>query len=192
MDKHSSRNSLPFLKKMYEANVLIVILPPHTSIFIQPLDLGVNSSKKRFESKSIGLWRFLNQTCSATKVDCIKVLKADWINFVKTEHSVTFNGDTNAAASGFRKSGLYPFDPWGLTVLNTAIESLQNVNCVDTAPPYVVTFYTREQVHNNNSKEKNRECKNKVVNLEISIIYTQYNVHDSYKAMQWNVKRMGQ
>ena len=145
MDHHASRDSWPFLRKMFLANVFIVILASHTSIVSQPLDLGTNSAKKAYEGREMKTWRFENPTKKPSMTETLQTIKTGWIKFIKEEHARLSDGESNTAENSFRRAGLFPFDPLGDIEMNIAIENLENVSIEERLKPYVVSLNNLEE-----------------------------------------------
>ncbi|KAJ8880413.1 hypothetical protein PR048_016882 [Dryococelus australis] len=90
-DGHKTHVSLRLIEIARKENVTILILPPHSSYILQPLDLCVMKSLKTLAENCIGQ--------KFPKKEFVKLLSTLWREL-----------DPNIIQSGFRKGGIYPFN----------------------------------------------------------------------------------
>jgi hypothetical protein len=102
VDGHSSHVNMAFLNKADELKILVMILPPHSTHRLQPLDVGL------FQPLSTAYSRHLNDLiyeslswCKMTKRNFWMIFKAAW------EESFTVKN----ILSAFEKTGIHPFNP---------------------------------------------------------------------------------
>ncbi|KAJ8882658.1 hypothetical protein PR048_014470 [Dryococelus australis] len=98
-DGHKTHVSLRLIEIAREENVTILILPPHSSHILQPLDLSVMKSlKTHYNAELVELQKHsLGQKLS--RKEFVKLLITLWQEL-----------DLNIIKSGFRKGGIYPFN----------------------------------------------------------------------------------
>lgn len=101
LDGHISHCSPPLIESAIRNNVILLALPPHTTHICQPLDVAVYKSFKSHLSKLINLGKMLRGNFWIGKKDVASVIRCPF------EESMTI---TNIK-SGFRKCGIYPYDP---------------------------------------------------------------------------------
>ena len=101
LDGHSSHYQPELIKYAKENEVILVCLPPHTTHETQPLDTSVFRSLKQNWSQVCHKFFQTNPGRVITKYDFSTLLNQSW-------------GQTmipNVITSGFRRSGIYPFNP---------------------------------------------------------------------------------
>ena len=104
MDCHGSHITYSVIKRAMEKNIKIILLAPHTTNVLQPLDVGLFRSLKANLSKV---------------TDGVKMLSVtgDYQNINKTNFIAIFKESFERSMSlatiknGFRKTGIYPFNP---------------------------------------------------------------------------------
>ena len=104
IDNHGSHISYSIIKRAVEENIKIILLPPHTTNVLQPLD--------------VGLFRSLESNLSKV-TDGVKILgvTGDYQNISKTNFTAIFKESFERSMSlatiknGFRKTGIFPFNP---------------------------------------------------------------------------------
>ena len=100
VDGHSSRLSLPFIRCCKQNNIIVLVLPSHTSSFTQPLDLGPNGILKSVFSRQTAtrinnLLKVSGSTPSATSADQLNFMKMPPI--FKRSNTVDYYTQTAAA-----------------------------------------------------------------------------------------------
>lgn len=99
LDNHSSHISLPIFDFCKEQGICLLTLPPHTSHKVQPLDISFFGPLKSA----------FNRQCDSYLLTAEKITQYDLAQiFAKAYvHSATME----KAQSGFRTSGIWPFQP---------------------------------------------------------------------------------
>lgn len=101
-----------------ENGVIIFTLPPHTSNKLQPLDVSVFFSFKSFYNTALQTW-FLEHPGIPVSIFDI----AGCVNYAFDKSMTPAN-----IKSGFRKTGIYPFDKYIFTDDDFAISSVTDRN----------------------------------------------------------------
>ena len=101
MDGHSSHINIQLIECAQQNNVILLCLPPHTTHFLQPLDVSVYRSLKSHFSKTIHNARLLKSD--------LWISKNLFSSFFKLAFEECFTMRTIRA--GFEKCGIYPFNP---------------------------------------------------------------------------------
>ena len=104
IDGHGSHITYSVIKRAMEENIKIILLPPHTTNVLQPLNVGLFRSLKANLSKV---------------TDGVKMLSVigDYQNINKTNFTAIFKESFERSMSlvtiknGFRKTGIYLFNP---------------------------------------------------------------------------------
>jgi hypothetical protein len=102
IDGHSSHVSMEFLTKAIDYNILIAVLPPHCTHRLQPLDVSVFRPLANYYSQ--GLDEYIRRSLGVSRVSKKAFLSIFWPAWDKALRYETIS-------SGFRKAGIYPFDP---------------------------------------------------------------------------------
>ncbi|KAM0709946.1 hypothetical protein Q7P35_002308 [Cladosporium inversicolor] len=106
LDGHGSHLTARFIAFCLDRNIDLVVLPPHTSHVLQPLDVGVFSPLKRALSTEI------------EKLFCLdtwRVPRIEWTEAYIIARHKAFT--TRNVESSFRAAGIYPLSP--ITILST-------------------------------------------------------------------------
>lgn len=80
--------------------IILFLLPPHTSHLLQPLDVGVFHAFKHWHSETIA---------DATQTGCGKFTKIEFLAALSSIRQKTFKKRT--VRHGFSLTGIHPFDP---------------------------------------------------------------------------------
>ncbi|CAH2007348.1 unnamed protein product [Acanthoscelides obtectus] len=100
-DNHESHISIDVVNFAKENGITIVTIPPHCSGKLQPLDVAVYSSFKSRYNRVLNNWMLSNPGKTVTIYNIPELIK-------------TLMSDAFSQAnilSGFRKSGIHPFNP---------------------------------------------------------------------------------
>jgi len=99
-DGHGSHIRADFVAYCMEHEIDLLILPPHCSHILQPLDVGVFSAFKRAHT---------NETDTLSRLSTQRISRCEWLElFTRArEKAVTFQN----IRSGWRGAGLVPSDP---------------------------------------------------------------------------------
>jgi hypothetical protein len=106
LDGHGSHLTARFIAFCIDKSIDLVVLPPHTSHILQPLDVGVFSPLKRALSTEIE---------KLFRLDTRRIPRIEW-----TEAYITARNRAlipRSIESSFRASGIYPLSP--ITILST-------------------------------------------------------------------------
>ena len=99
-DGHGSHVTGKFIRFCMDNNIKLLILPPHSSHFTQPLDIGMFSPLKNYMSTEVG---------KIVGTDIARLTKAEWLAaYVKARASAFTCCNIGASWSG---AGLIPFSP---------------------------------------------------------------------------------
>ncbi|XP_063220582.1 uncharacterized protein LOC134529986 [Bacillus rossius redtenbacheri] len=99
-DNHESHLSLEVINIARDNGVTIVTFPPHCSHRLQPLDVAVYKAFKSFYNAAVDTWMMQHPGNTLTLYDIAGIVK------IAHERGLT----PGNIMSGFRKSGIYPFD----------------------------------------------------------------------------------
>ena len=130
IDGHKSHVTLEVVDLCRKHNIILFCLPPHTTHALQPLDVAVFKSLKDHFSKSVHAVAF-------TKKDFI-VSKREFSRVLRSPFECAFSIPN--IKSGFRKSGIYPFNPDAVEkakmIPSTLHSSSLNESSSDSSTPY--------------------------------------------------------
>ena len=98
---HSSHISIELIEMARENNVCLLCLPSHTTHILQPLDIGVFKSFKSGFNKACG--DFMKQHLG-------RVIMTDVLALMVGQAYTSAFTPVNVL-SGFRNTGIYPFNP---------------------------------------------------------------------------------
>lgn len=116
VDGHGSHINMPFLEWCNRNRVLVAVYPPHSTHRLQPLDVSVFGPLGVYYSQELD--RFMHSCqglSSVTKRDFFRLFDPAWKKALST-HNI---------ASGWMKTGLFPFNP--LAVLSSFV-SIEEVS----------------------------------------------------------------
>jgi hypothetical protein len=129
LDGHSSRINLPLWRRCQNEGIDVVILPSHTSLYIQPLDLGSNAAFKR------ELARQLLGTSPTSVAEARAQLYAALLQALHAAMSPA------TITSAFRRAGLHPVNPevvrdlWPSSTLSASSSSSSSASILLAPPP---------------------------------------------------------
>jgi hypothetical protein len=106
LDGHGSHLTARFIAFCIDKSIDLVVLPPHTSHILQPLDVGVFSPLKRALSAEIE---------KLFRLDTRRIPRVEWTEAYITARNRAFI--PRSIESSFRASGIYPLSP--ITILST-------------------------------------------------------------------------
>ncbi|KAI7722002.1 hypothetical protein KC353_g885 [Hortaea werneckii] len=104
MDGHSSHVTASVIAFCMENAIDLLILPPHTSHILQPLDVGVFAPLKR---------ALASETDAALRLDAGRIARVQWVEMYIRARQRALN--KHNVLSGWRSAGLMPLSP--ITVL---------------------------------------------------------------------------
>ncbi len=128
LDGHSSHVNLAFLELCESLRVAILVLPPHATHKLQPLDVtlfGALSKQYTKEANSL----IINSLGLTT------ISKRSFLSVFRPAWEAAFSAKN--IKSGFEKTGIYPFNP--LIVLKTLQSPQSRVEVVIQAPKTPIT-----------------------------------------------------
>ena len=101
LDGHSSHTrNLNVIKKARESNVIIISLPSHCTHKLQPLDIAFFKSMNTFYDQAAATWLRGHQGRAITELEVGELFGIAYGKAATVQN----------AESGFRKSGIYPFN----------------------------------------------------------------------------------
>jgi len=109
-DGHKSHLSLTLTTWAEKRNVILFVLPPHSSHLTQPLDVGVFGPLKAFYNRECRAYMHANPGIAITTRDIARLTARPFTKAFCTENITT----------AFRKSGIYPFNASEVSDLQTA------------------------------------------------------------------------
>lgn len=109
-DGHKSHISLTLTEWAKKRNVILFVLPPHTSHITQPLDVGVFGPFKAYYNTECQTYLHNNPGISISRYEVADLTAKPYIKAVCPANVI----------SAFRKSGIYPFDSHAITPSETA------------------------------------------------------------------------
>ena len=112
LDGHSSHFEPQCIQFVKDNQIIIFCLPPHTTHECQPLDVGLFGPLKRHWQQACHSFYQKSTTQVISKYNFCQVFKDAWLNAVVP---------TNVCA-GFKKAGVYPFNPKAVPVCNKQSE----------------------------------------------------------------------
>ena len=99
-DGHRPHISLTLTKWAKAHNVILFVLPPHTSHLTQPLDVGVFGPFKAIYNKECQTYMKNNPGLTITKYQVAELTSRPYMKSLTPEN----------LTAAFRKTGIYPFD----------------------------------------------------------------------------------
>ena len=114
LDGHSTHYQPQVIRLAREHNCIMLCLPPHTTHEAQPLDVGVFAPLKVQWTKVCHELYQKHPGSVVTKFNFSRLFSQAWCNAVIPANVM----------SGFRKAGVYPFNPNAITIIeNTSMDS---------------------------------------------------------------------
>jgi len=99
-DGHDSHITGKWVAHCMENNILLLILPPHSSHLTQPLDVGIFGPLKKYMAAEID---------PLVRLGVSRIQKVEWLAAFAAAHEKAFS--TRNILSGFRGTGIHPFWP---------------------------------------------------------------------------------
>ena len=109
-DGHKSHINLTLTKWAKERNVILYVLPPHTSHLTQPLDVGVFGPFKNLYYRECQRYMHENPGMSVTKYEVASLTSRPYTKALCPSNII----------SAFRKSGVYPLNRSNIDSVQTA------------------------------------------------------------------------
>ena len=110
-------------------NVVLFVLPPHTSHLTQPLDVGAFGPLKSMYSKECQMYLQKNPGINITKYEIAELTRRPYLKALSSENLI----------SAFRATGIHPFDKTVLTTAQMAPSVIYNetqVECNNDMLPF--------------------------------------------------------
>ncbi|XP_074028306.1 uncharacterized protein [Leptinotarsa decemlineata] len=99
-DGHSTHVTEKVIELAIQENITILKLPPHTSHLLQPLDLSVfKPLKDKWDAKLV-TWQRHNIGVKVPKVTFSTMVQSSWLELL-----------TETISNGFKKAGIFPYNP---------------------------------------------------------------------------------
>lgn len=108
LDGHSSHFEPQCIQLAKDNDIIVFCLPPHTTHECQPLDVGLFGPLKRHWQQACHSFYQKNATQVISKYNFNQVFKDAWLNAVVPAN----------VCAGFRKAGVFPFNPNAVPVCN--------------------------------------------------------------------------
>ena len=106
LDGHGSHITASFIAGCINYNIDLLVLPPHTSHILQPLDISLFAPLKR---------ALAIETDTTSRIDSGRISRVEWTeSYIRAREKAFIS--TNIL-SGWRATGLYPLSP--ITILET-------------------------------------------------------------------------
>lgn len=106
LDGHGSHLTSQFIAYCLNSAIDLVVLPPHTSHILQPLDVAVFSPLKR---------ALADETDALSRLDSSRISRVEWTStYIRARERAIVQRNI---LSGFRATGISPFSP--ITILST-------------------------------------------------------------------------
>ena len=103
LDGHGSHNSIELIAKLKSNQIILVVLPPHASHLVQPLDLTVFKAFKSAWSNSLDDFILQNPTATGVRENFYKLFYTFW-------EEAGMQAVRKNISSGFAEAGIYPLD----------------------------------------------------------------------------------
>lgn len=137
-DGHRSHISLPLVDWARKHNVILFVLPPHTSHITQPLDVAVFGPFKSMYNRECQLYLQRNPGVKITKYEVAKLSSRPYLKAMSADN----------LSSAFRKSGIYPFSSHAIgdsiiapsTIYSQVNEEIQDKENVPELPGPLVSI----------------------------------------------------
>jgi hypothetical protein len=123
LDGHGSHLTARFIAFCIDKSIDLVVLPPHTSHILQPLDVGIFSPLKRVLSAEIE---------KLFRLDTRRIPRVEWTEACITAINRAFI--PRSIETSFRASGIYPLSP--VTILSTL---RMPTTTLRVTPPPIIT-----------------------------------------------------
>ena len=140
-DDHKSHLSLTLTEWARQRNVILFVLPPHTSHLTQPLDVGVFGPFKSQYNKECQGYLQKNPGVAITKYEVAKLTAKPYLKAVCPENVV----------SAFRKSGIYPYNSNTILPSQLAPSIIYETETIPETGSAIIPDTETETIPNTNS-----------------------------------------
>ena len=141
-DGHRSHVSLTLTNRDRRNNIIIFVLPPHTSPLTQPLDVGIFGPFKSTYNKDCQDYMKHNPGLSITKYEVAKLTAKPYVIAVSAEN----------LTSAFRKTGIFPYNSKAITETQVAPASIYCTETVETNEAIVNDSQSNESPGNTDTQ----------------------------------------
>jgi DDE superfamily endonuclease len=121
-DGHGSHIRADFIAHCMENDIDLLIMPPHCSHLLQPLDVGVFAAFKRAHS---------NETDATSQLSTQRISRREWMEMFIRARAKAVKPDN--ILGGWRGAGLVPNDPQ--KVLNHLLQNSTQLDSLPITPP---------------------------------------------------------
>jgi hypothetical protein len=128
MDGHRSHCSLEFLLYAERKGITVLLLPPHTTHRLQPLDVGIFGPLSKAWSRIVREWQDRGQL----------VDKTSFLSMYNEARHEAFTSETINGA--FVKCGIFPYDPSVITEEDIAPAEITTCQSSQPLPAYLPSF----------------------------------------------------
>lgn len=123
LDGHSTHcNSVEMLEYANQNEIILISMPSHTSHYLQPLDRSVFKSLKYHFYEQCRLWLNQNPGRRITRLSFGTLLNKAWGKAASAENAI----------SGFKATGVYPFNPEAVPDYAFSIQESQGVSSTNS------------------------------------------------------------
>jgi len=149
-DGHDSHITASWIAHCMKNNIILMILPPHSSHLTQPLDVGVFKPLKTHMASAL-------EPLVSTEIHCI--MKAEWLSAFVEAHDNAFSNQN--IQSGFYSTGIIPFNPSKVIdrikppapILQDSITIQPRESTpVDLTTPFKISVLTSSPIYNEDTR----------------------------------------
>jgi hypothetical protein len=124
-DGHESHTTFEFITFCNEKKIIPFCLPPHTTHFLQPLDVAIFQPYKHWHTQEVD---------EAARTGCTEFTRVEFLDSLKQVRQKTFK--QNTILRGWRVTGLIPYNPDAiLAQLQYENELREEKRCEDRQTP---------------------------------------------------------
>ena len=100
LDGYGSHHTREFIRFCDNNGIIPFGLPPHTTHYLQPLDVVVFQPLKHYHAKAVDI---------VVREGCTNITKLEFLSFIQEVRRQAFKTET--ILSAFKKTGIQPFNP---------------------------------------------------------------------------------
>jgi DDE superfamily endonuclease len=150
-DGHDSHIAASWIAHCMRNNIILMVLPPHSSHLTQPLDVGVFKPLKTLMASAI-------EPLVSTELH--RILKAEWLSAFVEAHDGAFS--IQNIQSGFCGTGIMPFNPSKVidrvkpptpTIQESII--IRGSTPIDLTTPFKPSVLTSSPIYNEDTRSAN-------------------------------------
>lgn len=134
LDGHLSHTNLAVVDLCEDSDIELILIPPHTSHALQPLDVSFFKPLKAYYHQQATSWQHCNVGKGITKTVFGGLLKHAW----------NLSASVGNAAKGFEKTGIYPLNPHAIPPHKfvSSFTSVDNVHISSVEKPSTSGYQT--------------------------------------------------